>query len=51
MTRIPTKGGDEVDAFSKRARKWLSWRPGQRKHLKRKYNKRFRQLWKRECDQ
>jgi hypothetical protein len=39
---VPTKGGSEEDAFSRRARKLLSFRPGERNYLKRKYNKRTR---------
>ena len=39
--RIPMKGGDEYDAFSK-YRKFLCWRSGQLKKIKRAYNKRFR---------
>lgn len=39
--RIPTKGGDEYDAFSK-ARKYSNWKSGQIKKIKRAYNKRLR---------
>ena len=39
--RIPMKGGDEYDAFSK-SRKFLRWKSGQLKKIKRAYNKRFR---------
>jgi hypothetical protein len=44
MKRIPLKGGDEHDAFSRRARKVLCAlsRPGVCKSAKKKYNKRFR---------
>jgi hypothetical protein len=35
-------GGDEVDAFSRRARRMLRWRPGVRQWIKRKFNKRVR---------
>ena len=38
---IPTKGGDEHDAFSG-WRRFLHWRPGERPRLKRKFNKRVR---------
>jgi len=39
--RIPMKGGDEYDAFTK-IRKFLRWKAGQVKKIKRAYNKRFR---------
>ena len=39
--RIPMKGGDEYDAFSK-ARKLLIWKSGQLRKIKRAYNKRLR---------
>ena len=39
--RLPLKGGDEYDALSK-ARKFLHWRAGELKKIKRAYNKRFR---------
>ncbi len=39
---IPLKGGDEVDAFSRRARRILRFSAGVRKMLKRKFWKRFR---------
>lgn len=46
MTRIPLKGGDEYDAFSKHGRKALCYlnKPGICKAIKRKYNRRFRRL-------
>lgn len=34
--------GDETDAFSRRARKWLKWRPGVRKKIKQLYNRKLR---------
>ena len=43
--KIPMKGGDEYDAFSK-FRKFLNWKPGQLKKIKRAYNKRFRKAIK-----
>jgi plasmid stabilization system protein ParE len=43
MRRIPFISGDEQDALTK-AKKYLTWRPGERKKLKRAYNKRFRKL-------
>ena len=39
--RVPLKGGDEHDAFSK-ARRFLRWKSGRLKKIKRAYNKRFR---------
>jgi hypothetical protein len=39
--RIPMKGGDEYDGLTK-ARKFLLWKSGQLKKIKRAYNKRFR---------
>jgi len=39
--RIPLKGGDEYDALTK-GRKFLHWKAGQLKKIKRAYNKRFR---------
>lgn len=44
--RIPTKGGDEYDAFSK-SRKFLNWSRGHLKKIKRQYNKRLRKVNKR----
>jgi len=44
--RIPMKGGDEYDALSK-SRKFLRWKSGQVKKIKRAYNKRFRKYSKR----
>lgn len=40
--RIPMKGGDEFDALSTRSKGLCHWKPGERKKLKRKYNKRLR---------
>ena len=39
--RIPLKGGDEYDALTK-GRRFLHWKTGQIKKIKRAYNKRFR---------
>jgi hypothetical protein len=47
--RIPMKGGDEYDAFSK-SRKFLIWKSGQLKKIKRAYNKRFRKHSKESVD-
>jgi hypothetical protein len=47
--RLPLKGGDEYDALSK-ARKFLHWKAGQLKKIKRAYNKRFRKHLKERTD-
>jgi len=47
--RIPMKGGDEHDAFSK-ARKFLRFGRGNLKKIKRAYNKRFRKYTDRGID-
>lgn len=39
---IPCKGGDEYDALSRKAKRFLRWKAGERKKIKRKYNKRVR---------
>ena len=39
--RIPMKGGDEYDGLTK-ARRFIHWKAGQLKKIKRAYNKRFR---------
>jgi capsid portal protein len=39
--RIPMKGGDEYDGLTK-ARRFMLWKSGQLKKIKRAYNKRFR---------
>jgi len=39
--RIKLKSGDEYDALTK-AKKYFKWRAGQRKKIKRGYNKRLR---------
>ena len=41
MKRIKLIGGDEYDALTK-AKKYYHWKPGERKKIKRRYNKRFR---------
>lgn len=38
----PSKSGDEVDVFSKRWRKFLKWKPGQIKKIRRGFSKRAR---------
>ena len=47
--RLPLKGGDEYDALSK-ARKFLHWKAGKLKKIKRAYNKRFRKHLKERTD-
>jgi len=42
--RIKLKTGDEYDALTK-AKKYFKWRPGQRKKIKRSYNKRLRRVF------
>jgi hypothetical protein len=39
--RIKLKGGDEYDALTK-AKKFYHWKSGERKRIKRGYNKRLR---------
>ena len=41
-TRIKMISGDEFDALSKKAKKYFHWKPGERKKIKRGYNKRLR---------
>ena len=41
-TRIKMKGGDEFDALSKKSKNYYHWKPGERKKIKRGYNKRLR---------
>ena len=48
--RIPMKGGEEYDAFSK-YRKFFRWKGGQLKKIKRAYNKRFRQHCKEDTNE
>jgi hypothetical protein len=47
--RLPLKGGDEYDALSK-ARKFIHWKAGELKKIKRAYNKRFRKYLKERND-
>lgn len=48
---VKMKGGDEYDGLSQRAKKFYNWRPGQRKAIKKQYNKRERRtLNKKELD-
>ena len=43
MKRIKMKSGQEYDALTT-AKRYFSWKPGQRKQIKRAYNKRFRSI-------
>ena len=43
--RIPMTNGDEYDALT-RWRKVLTWRAGERKKIKRRYNRRERRMGK-----
>jgi hypothetical protein len=45
MKRMPLKTSDEYDALT-RWKKFLKWRPGQRKKIKRAYNKKERKWLK-----
>jgi hypothetical protein len=36
------KQADEYEAFSRKARRWLHWRPGERAAIKRRVNRRER---------
>ena len=47
--RIPMKGGDEYDGLTK-ARRFMHWKSGQLKKIKRAYNKRFRKHSKESVD-
>ncbi|MCA1800405.1 MAG: hypothetical protein LC650_03850 [Actinobacteria bacterium] len=40
--------GDEVDALSKNGKRFLVWKPGERKAIKRGYNRRNRKTVKEE---
>jgi hypothetical protein len=44
--REQTKGGDEADAASRRARRIVTFWPGELRKIKRRMNKRTRQLAK-----
>ena len=43
--RIKLQGGDEYDALTP-AKKYTIWKPGQRKRIKKRYNKRLRKFLK-----
>jgi len=43
--RIPMNSGDEYDALT-RWKRYVHWRPGERKRIKRRYNRRARRLAK-----
>jgi len=38
------KGGDEYDALTRLVKKYYHWKAGDRKKIKRKYNKRLRKV-------
>lgn len=42
MGKRKAVGGEEVDAFSRRAKNFLHWRPGERKSIKQRANRRER---------
>jgi len=44
--RIPMIDGDEYDALCHGNKSFYNWRAGQRKAIKRKYNKRIRKYFK-----
>jgi hypothetical protein len=41
---VPLKSADEVDAFSRKARKWLSFKSGTRKEIKHRFWRRARKI-------
>ena len=45
--KIPLKSGDEYDALTK-AKNYCFWKPGQRKRIKRGYNRRLRKISRQE---
>lgn len=47
MIKIPFISGDEQDALT-RGKRFFKWRPGVRKKAKRAYNKRIRQVIRKE---
>ena len=47
---IPLKGGDEYDGLT-RWRKFLYWKPGERKAIKRGFNRRERHTQKRRTNE
>jgi hypothetical protein len=44
MGKRPRRGGEENEALSRRAKNFHSWRPGQRKAIKARANRRERRL-------
>lgn len=42
MGKRPSVGGEEYDAFSRRSKKYFAWRPGERKAIKQRANRRDR---------
>ena len=49
MKRMPMRTGDEMDALTK-AKRFLKWRRGERKRIKKQYIKKERQWLKRLTD-
>jgi hypothetical protein len=49
MKRMPMKTGDEWDALTK-VKRFLKWRRGERKRIKKQYNKKERQWLKTETN-
>jgi hypothetical protein len=49
MKRMPMKTGDEMDALTK-VKRFLKWRRGERKRIKKQYNKKERQWLKTETN-
>ena len=42
MHRRPSRGGTEVDAFSRSGRRYLTWYPGERAGIKARHSRRVR---------
>jgi len=49
MKRMPMKTAEEYDALTK-TKRFLHWKPGQRKEIKKKYNRKERQWLKTETN-
>ena len=49
MKRMPMKTAEEYDALTK-IKRFLNWKPGQRKEIKKKYNRKERQWLKTETN-
>lgn len=46
MRKEPAKKADEYDALSRRWKNWLIWKPGERKAIKTRVNRRERHTTK-----